>query len=54
MYKSRGALARVFDADFQLVMEDVGFKETPREMLTIKEIEEYYLEMKESRNRYND
>ena len=47
MYKSMSAFEKVFDADFQSVMRDVGFKETPRETFTIKEVEEQHLSMKE-------
>lgn len=53
MYRSKSAFEKVFDADFQSVMRDVGFKETPREILTVKEVEEQYLLMKEERSKYN-
>lgn len=42
-YISDIAYSKVSDADFQTVMRSVGFNKTPREVLTILDMERHYL-----------
>lgn len=42
-YVSNTAYIKAFDADFQTVMRSVGFNRTPREVLTILDMERYYV-----------
>lgn len=42
-YVSDTAYIKVFDAVFQTVMRSVGFNRTPREVLTILDMERYYV-----------
>lgn len=41
-YFSDGAYNRVSDADFQTVLRGVGFQRTPRESLTVVDMERYW------------
>lgn len=41
-YVSNTAYIKAFDADFQTVMRSVGFNRTPREVLTIRDMERYH------------
>ena len=41
-YFSDGAYNRVSDADFQTVLRGVGFRRTPREVLTVGDMERYW------------
>lgn len=41
-YVSDIAYLKVFDADFQTVMCSVGFHKTPREVLTVRDLEVYH------------
>lgn len=41
-YFSEGAYNRVSDADFQVVLRGVGFQRTPREVLTVGDMERYW------------
>lgn len=41
-YVSDVAYLKVFDADFQTVMRSVGFHKTPREVLTVRDLEVYH------------
>ncbi len=41
-YVSDTAYIKVSDADFQTVMKSVGFRSTPREVLTVRDMERYH------------
>lgn len=51
-YVSNTAYLKVFDADFQTVMRSVDFHRTPREVLTIRDMERYYMRRKLERGDY--
>ena len=38
-------MKKVLDADFETIMKDVKFSTTPREVVTIKDMAEYYHKM---------
>lgn len=46
VYVSDVAYLKVSDADFQTVMKSVGFHKTPREALTIGDMELFYAKQK--------
>lgn len=45
---SEAVVNKTFDADFQTVMKSVGFVDTPREVLSVKDVEKYHILNKES------